>query len=143
MAVVYRNITGPVVDAEGNPANGFLVAKLLRPLIDSTTFISPEELRVDITSGDFTLVLAAPAVYDFQVKDIHDETWWNFQAPLSNESAADISLAELFVLTGYVEQTITLPISTFLGLLDTPLSFSGQAGKTLRVNGTEDGIEFV
>lgn len=33
-------------------------------------------------------------------------------------------------------------VSTFLGLSDTPASYSGQAGKRVVVNGTEDGLEF-
>jgi len=118
MAVVYRNITGDIRDPQGNPANGWVVAKLLRPLIDSTTFISPEEIRVDLVDGDFTLVLAAPAIYDFQIKDTDNETWWNFQAPLDNDDASDISLAELYVLTGYIEQTFELPVVYLADLLD-------------------------
>ena len=33
-------------------------------------------------------------------------------------------------------------VATFLGLSDTPSSYSGQAGKYTRVNATEDGLEF-
>ena len=126
MAIIYRNITGPVSDAQGVLIpNGELIAKLLRPLIDSLTFISPEEIRVPITDGLFTLVLAAPGMYDFQVIDQFGETWWNFQAPVDNDTPADISLAELFVLSGYVEQAGILPITSFRGLLDTPDDFVG------------------
>lgn len=34
-------------------------------------------------------------------------------------------------------------VATFLGLTDTPGSFSGQAGKVAVVNGTEDALEFI
>jgi len=34
-------------------------------------------------------------------------------------------------------------VNTFLGLLDTPNSFSGQSGKLLAVNTSESGIEFI
>lgn len=34
-------------------------------------------------------------------------------------------------------------VATFLGLTDTPGSFSGQAGKVAAVNGTEDALEFI
>ena len=43
-------------------------------------------------------------------------------------------------------QWVQLPsalANTFLGLNDTPASYSGQAGKTLRVNAGETGLEFV
>lgn len=118
MAIVYRNITGPVNDPQGNLANGVLKAKSLRPLVDNLIFVSPEELRVDIVDGLFTLVLASPVMYDFEIIDTNGETWWNFQAPLDNDSAADISLAELYVASGYVEQTFDLPVIAISDLLD-------------------------
>jgi hypothetical protein len=145
MAIIYRNVTGPVSDAQGNLiVEGELVAKLLRPLVDNLTFISPEELRVPITNGAFTLVLAAPAMYDFQVIDQFGETWWNFQAPLDNDSPADISLAELFVLSGgYVEQDFENPITSFLGLLDTPTTYTGSEDYMVHVNAGGTGLEFM
>lgn len=145
MAIIYRNITGPVSDAQGDLiVEGELVAKLLRPLVDSLIFISPEELRVDIVNGQFTLVLAAPAIYDFQVLDEYGETWWNFQAPLDNDSPADISLAELFIASGgYVQQVFDNPITTFLGLIDTPESYAGMGNYRVEVNTLATGLDFI
>lgn len=34
-------------------------------------------------------------------------------------------------------------VSTFLGLSDTPSSYSGQSGKVAAVKATEDGLEFI
>lgn len=144
MAIIYRNIIGLVNDPQGDLANGVLKAKLLRPLVDNLTFISPEELRVDIVDGAFTLVLAAPAIYDFEVIDTEGQTWWNFQAPLDNDSAADISLAELFLLSGsYIEQTFETPLLSFKELLDTPGSFIGFDNHSFVANETTGEIEFV
>jgi hypothetical protein len=144
MAIIYRNITGPVSDAQGVLIpTGELIAKLLRPLVDNLTFVSPEELRVPIVDGLFTLVLAAPAMYDFQVIDQFGQTWWNFQAPLDNDTPADISLAELFVLSGYVEQADILPITSFRGLLDTPDSFVGFDNHFFMANESTNELVFV
>jgi hypothetical protein len=144
MAIIYRNITGPVSDAQGVLIpTGELIAKLLRPLVDSLTFISPEELRVPIVDGLFTLVLAAPAMYDFQVIDQFGQTWWNFQAPLDNDTPADISLAELFVLSGYVEQAGILPITSFRGLMDTPDDFVGFNNHFFMADEGTNTIQFV
>lgn len=145
MAVIYRNILGPIRDAQGVLIPmGTLKAKLLYPLVDNTTLISPEMLTVDIVDGLFTLVLAAPAIYDFQIIDHLDETLWNFQAPLDNDIPADISLAELFLLSGdYVEQVFDNPIVTFLGLIDTPEDYAGEMGKYLAVATGEDGVAFI
>jgi len=144
MAIIYRNIIGLVSDPQGELANGVLKAKLLRPLVDDVTFISPEELRVDIVDGAFTLVLAAPAIYDFEVIGTNGETWWNFQAPLNNDSAADISLAELFLLSGnYIEQTFETPLLSFKELLDTPGSFIGFDNHFFVANETTGEIDFL
>ena len=144
MAIVYRNIIGPIYDAQNDPADGYLVAKLLRPLIDNTTFITPERLEVDVVNGLFTLRLAGPAIYDFQIKDVYRETWWNFQAPVDNDSSADISIAELFLLSGnYTEQTFETPILSFKELTDTPGSFIGFDGHHFVANESTGEIDFL
>lgn len=40
-------------------------------------------------------------------------------------------------------QWVGLSHSTFLELTDTPLSYTGEAGKVVSVTGAEDGLEFV
>ena len=42
-----------------------------------------------------------------------------------------------------VVDDMTADTNTFLGLTDTPASFSSQAGKTVRVNSTENALEYV
>lgn len=143
MALVYRNILGPVAGPDGTVlALGELRVKPLAPIVDGTTFISPEELVIPIEDGLFTLVLAAPANYEFLVIDQYDETLWNFQAGLSGESAADIRLSELYLLSGVeVDDVIDLSF-TFPQLLDVPLTYTDQAGKLVAVNEAEDGLVF-
>ena len=41
------------------------------------------------------------------------------------------------------QQWVPLPLGTFLGLVDTPSSYSGQGGKLVRVKREEDGLEFI
>lgn len=144
MAVIHRNITGPLKDATDTLiASATLKAKLLSPLVDDDTFISPENIEVTVTDGVFTLSLAAPANYEFTLVSLTGDTLWNFQAPL-DDTDADISIAELFSASQNGESAdISTAITNFLALLDTPSSFAGQAGKTVVVNATEDGIEFV
>ena len=143
MPLTYRNVTGPVHDAQGNVlASGTLQVKLRAPLVDGDTFISPVLLETTITAGAFTIQLAAPGNYDFTVVDTTNNTLWSFQAPLDDDVDTDISLAELFLSQGE-SVDITTVITQLIALLDTPASYTGHAGKALVVNATEDGIEFV
>lgn len=141
---ISRNIIGTVKNAKGDlVASGMLKVKPLVPVTDGNTFISPEQVVVPISAGLFTLDLIAPCIYQFIVEDMYEESTWAFEATLSDDSPADISLATLYQ-TGRVEIDDSMSIiSTFLELLDTPMSFEGHAGKTLVVNATEDGIEFI
>lgn len=145
MAVIYRTVTGPISGADGTLlASGTLKAKLLSPLVDGTTFIANLTVETPIAAGVVSLSLAAPGNYQFIVATDVGETLWSFQTFLEDSSAADISLAELYlqeITAGSTDNTEVF--ATFLSLLDTPLSFEGHAGETLRVNATEDGIEFV
>jgi len=54
----------------------------------------------------------------------------------------DLSLW-ILVNTTPTWQAFGVGISTFLGLSDTPASYTGQAGKAVVVNGTENALEFV
>ena len=141
---VYRNIVGSIKDAQGSlVASGRIKVKPLTPVIDGTAFVSPERVTVDVTSGLFDLTLVAPCIYEFIVEDIYEESMWTFVATLTDDSAADITLSELYAYGRVaIDDTVSL-ITTLLGLFDTPNSFEGQAGKALVVNGDEDGIEFV
>lgn len=142
---VQRTITGTVADAQGtNIASGWIKIKPIAPLTDTTTFVSPEEVTVTVTNGAFTLVLYAPMVYDFLILDQFEETIWNFQAPLDDDSSDDISLAELYLASQDGEELdITTIITRFVELVDTPslADFVGKAGSYLVVNATEDGID--
>jgi hypothetical protein len=102
MPLIYRNITGPVQDAQGNPiASATLTIKLLSPIVDDTsnTFVAPYKLSVDITNGVFSTTLAAPGRYEFTLIETTGNTTWSFQVCLSDEFPDDISLGELFVLS--------------------------------------------
>ncbi len=64
------------------------------------------------------------------------------------EPDLDVPLADGYVLSSTVAGVRTwIPpgggSGTFLGLTDTPASYTGQAGLFTRVNATEDGLEFV
>jgi hypothetical protein len=99
MPLIYRNVTGPVQDAQGTPiASATLTVKLLSPIVDdvSNTFVSPHKLSATITNGAFNLVLAAPGRYEFTLVSTTGDTTWNFQACLLSDSPDDISLGALF-----------------------------------------------
>jgi len=100
MPLIYRNVTGPIQDAQGNLlASGTLTIKLRDPLSDdvSNVFVSPQKLSVDIVNGAFTIPLAAPGRYEFTLVSTTGGTIWNFQACLLDDDPADISLGALFV----------------------------------------------
>lgn len=63
--------------------------------------------------------------------------------------ASDVSISDLTVGQGlvwngsaWVNGTVTGGASAFIDLTDVPNSYSGQAGKAVRVKATEDGLEF-
>ena len=145
MALIYRDVTGPVQDSQGNLLpTGTLRVKLRAPLVDGDTFVSPELLEADITNGAFSITLAAPGDYDFTIVVETGNTLWSFHALLDDSAATDISLAELFVISQAGESCDnTALITQLIALFDTPESYAGHAGKILIVNANEDGIEFV
>ena len=145
MALIYRNVTGPISGADGDPlATGTLRIRLLGPLVDGTTFIPTETIEASIVNGAVTATLAATGSYDFTVVTDTGDTLFSFKAVLGDDSGADISVAELYLQSSTTETPDSTELyATFVSLLDTPDSLSGQAGKTLVVNATEDGIEFV
>lgn len=99
MAIVYRNVVGPVHDSQGDPlATGVLTIKLREPLADGVTLITPESVQVDIVAGAFTIPLAAPGVYDFTVVGPSGGTYWSFQSLLDDDVGTDITLSELYLL---------------------------------------------
>jgi len=146
VAVLYRDITGTINDAQGTAlASGTLSALATTPIVDGTIFLAPKEVVVDITAGTFTLQLAAGAYYDFQVMGVDGEVYWSFQAPLTDESAGEISIAELYLIS-VAGDTIDPEmefLTRWLSLTDTPESFVGQANRSVVVNNTEDALEFV
>ena len=94
---IYRTITGTIKNSQGEVlASGQLYVKATAPVVNSTDFIMPDDIVVDIADGVFTLSLYAPCDYDFLVKDEVENTVWAFQAPLSDDSPDDISLAQLY-----------------------------------------------
>jgi hypothetical protein len=97
VAVIYREITGLVVDAQGDPlATGSLKVKPRAPIVQGANFIAPRMAEVPVVDGEFDLSLAAPSLYEFLVLDSYGETVWNFQSALTNETSQPISLAELW-----------------------------------------------
>lgn len=145
MPLIYRNVTGPVHDAEGNPmSSGVVRIKLRAPLIDDLTFISTEVLEATITDGDFTIALAAPGNYDFTVVTVTNDTLWSFHAPLLDDVDTDISLSELYLYSLTEETADIIPnITQFAGLFDTPSSYTGEMGQYVAVKTEEDGLEFI
>lgn len=144
MALIYRNVTGPISGPDGDPlATGTLRVKLRAPLVDGTTFVSVETIEETITDGAVTVSLAATGRYEFTVINTTGDTLWSFQATLGDSSGADISLAELFVQEETQENPDTIEFyTTFLALLDTPETYVGKAGLPAVVNSAEDALEF-
>jgi hypothetical protein len=144
MAVIYRNVTGPVKDSQGDLLTvGTFQANLHAPLVDGTTFVSPELVEEPIIDGQFSTPLAAPGIYDFTVVGPTEKTYWQFTALLGDDSGADISLAELFQQSTTIEMPDSTELfSTLLSLLDTPTSYVGKANYPLLVNSAEDAVVF-
>jgi hypothetical protein len=144
MAVIYRNVTGPVKDSQGDLlATGTFQANLHAPLVDGTTFVSPELVEEPIVDGQFSTPLAAPGIYDFTVVGPTEKTYWQFTAFLGDDSGADISLAELYAQSTTIEMPDSTELfTTLLSLLDTPTSYVGKANYPLLVNVAEDAVVF-
>lgn len=62
----------------------------------------------------------------------------------SDVSISDVTVGQGLVWNGsaWVNGTVTGGASAFIDLTDVPNSYSGQAGKAVRVKATEDGLEF-
>lgn len=117
--------------------NGVVVGNSRSATITDATQILPFALRVkiDVDVGDvLTLELIRDSAGDnsggFFQSDPTASGW-------PNSPSASIEIARL-------EGTIdaNAGVSTFVELLDVPSSYTGQAGKAVVVNGTEDGLEF-
>lgn len=99
MALVYRNVVGPVKDANGNLlASGGVRAKLASPGVDDGdgAFVVTKEVEVVVTSGAFSLLLGAPGTYTFTVTDEFGATIDSFSAYLAATPLTDITIADLY-----------------------------------------------
>jgi hypothetical protein len=124
-------------------ATGVVRCDLRAPLVDDLTFVSPDPVDATVTDGDFTIPLAAPGNYDFTVLSDTGKTLWSFHAPLLDDVDTDISLSELYFASLTEESADIVPnITQFVGLFDTPSSYSGLMGYYTVVNTAEDGLEF-
>ncbi|MCG8431656.1 MAG: hypothetical protein MJA29_10840, partial [Candidatus Omnitrophica bacterium] len=95
MALIYRNVVGPIKDASGNAvSSGAVRAKLSAPVTDGTDFVTTEEVEAVVSSGAFTLPLGAPGTYTFSVADSFGTVIDTFSAYLASSPTSDITLAE-------------------------------------------------
>lgn len=100
------------------------------------------------TLGD-AYIIAAGATGAWAGHDNELALWvssqWEFIAPLPGFQCWVIDEAVLLYWTGTAWDVVTGPAggaTTFLGLTDTPATYSGQAGKVLQVNAGETAVEF-
>jgi len=97
MALVYRNVVGPIKDAQGNlMTTGKVMAMLKSPVADGTTFVYTQTVEAVVANGVFTLSLGAPGTYDFTITDAFNAPFDKFTAALPSSPTSDITLAELF-----------------------------------------------
>lgn len=141
----YRTVTGPIKDVHGNDlANGRLRINPIFPVVAGTTFVAPAGVDEPIVDGQVAIPLAAPGKYGFLVVDQYGETLWSFQAVVTDDTDAAISLAELYLSRDSNDCPMTegdfVP-TTFTSLLDTPNSLIGSAGKLLVVGDDEDDVQ--
>lgn len=95
--MIYRDVTGPVLLADGTPMDsGKVEATLLYPIVDGDDFIAPMTVEVPVSNGAISLSLAAPGSYKFRIINIIDKPQWSFDAPLNDDVSTPISLAQLF-----------------------------------------------
>jgi hypothetical protein len=97
MALIYRNVVGPIKDAQGNlMSTGKVTARLKSPVDDVGTFVFTQKVEAVVSNGAFTLPLGAPGTYDFSITDAFDVSFDQFTAALPSSPTSDITLAELF-----------------------------------------------
>lgn len=97
MALIYRNVIGPIKDGSGNAmANGAVRAKLNIPIKDGSSFVMTESVEATVSAGVFSLPLGAPGTYTFSVVDTFGTVIDTFSAYLASSPTSDITIAELF-----------------------------------------------
>lgn len=163
IALVYCKTTMTKVldyeDKDTDSNQGYIYADL-RPFM----VISPGKIKgsdvasastVTLGDGDFFDITGTTTITSITAKNAGKVIWLQFDSSLTVTDGSNLKLNGNFnavaesVLqlvsdgTNWYEVSRSLTTSTFLGLTDTPSSFSGQSKKYCRVNVGETAIEFV
>lgn len=93
-----RNITGPIVGASGNNAEGMIRFRLHYPIVSDGDFIAPFSIEQDLVSGDFLIPVHVPGTYEVVYFDSLGFKVWAFDVDISDENLTDLSFGELFQL---------------------------------------------
>lgn len=99
----------------------------------------------NVGDGEVTIKYSGAAITSLKKEEQallianNSSAWW------MSKGGGDMSKAEIeAVLTGEItSHTHPAGASTFLDLTDTPTAYTSQAGKSVVVKATEDGVEFV
>ena len=117
--------------------------------LSSANFRNYRRFRlVGTPAGAFTFELPASIFRDFVVRNESGQSATIRQTNAPGATALLATAAEaIYYSDGAVStpnvRTLSAGITTFLGLTDTPSSYSAQAGKIARVNSGETALEFV
>lgn len=116
--------------------------RILSALVGRAVISATTALPVAPVQGDIYIV---PANATANANDIalYDNGAWVYLTPKEGWRlyVKDTDLDVIF--TGLAWKTIPFPVTAFLGLSDTPQSFVGAGGHSVKVNAAESGLEYV
>lgn len=102
MAITTRNITGTVLDPDGNViTKGYVRIRLHKPIVQGDDFVAPFRIEYTIENGELPVdaKLAVPGLYEFALYDIIRENKWVFDVAVLPNSGTPISIAELYSIS--------------------------------------------
>jgi hypothetical protein len=103
---------------------------------NGTTLFTTQANRPSVAYNDTSSIKAVPDITELLEGDII-----TIDIDTVAEAAEDLTIV-IAANTNLVEQIVQSGASTFIELSDTPIDYTGDAGKFLVVNPTEDGIIF-
>ncbi len=164
ICLVYQKTTMTKVldfeDKDTDTNQGYILADVRPFMKNGFTFFKGADVASASTvnlgnDGNFFNITGTTAITSITAKPAGTVVWLRFTGILTVTNGSNLKLNGNFVTaadsmlqlvsdgTNWYEVSRQPTTTTFLGLSDTPSSYSGQANKLVRVNAGETGLEFI
>jgi microcystin-dependent protein len=164
ICLVYQKTTMTKVldfeDKDTDATQGYILADVRPFMKNGFTFFKGADVASASTvnlgnDGNFFNITGTTTITSITAKSAGTVVWLRFTGVLTVTNGSNLKLNGNFVTaadsilqlvsdgTNWYEVSRQPTTTTFLGLNDTPSSYSGQANKFIRVNPGETGLEFV